>query len=628
MNGLIRNNVLGLIKKEPVCFFAVTIVASVMSAFNSMVFADDVKEICSQASLLAALLVFSDGVIIIVNSWLIHYIMEYILNKRSKEFMVYMSVGIKRQEIFWIYVKETFLQACVSWVAGLISGAFLQQFIMDIFYHLFRLSYKTRINFNLRFICFSFIIYIIPYIIALAVIRRKFMHMEIEKLLMAGKKTGQERSRMHLKKGGKFNTGLLENNRLFLYRTVVTGLKTMKRPVVITVLLLSCSLAGSTIAMFYNDYLERHIDIEFPYSLMVYHNSKKPCFEKERKVLKDNGVKIESEHEYIIYRNQSQAIKNLLYKHLDYFSGLREENGSVINRKVLNNNPDYDVYYKYDTYMKLSDYNKLREMLGLPAKELKDCQYILQVKHRISGELPSAVTKKIININGKKSGLAEMCTDDFGQNGHNGADYIIIVPDNMVSGLKPYFTVYTVQADGRIPAKTSNYLREVTGANGNFKYGSNHSILFTSPILLNTEIEKILKQTILVLVFPFAYISVIFLCAALTVLSVQVLSGLDACIYRYQVLYKLGMNQLEIERLVHKHLALIFLIPAVAAVFTGGAASLYINSSLIYNTGVYAADTKYLILSLFWILVIYLVFYILTDVIFVTGIKKSIYLKN
>ena len=38
MGNLIRNNVLAFIKKEPVYFFTMTLIASIMFAFNSMLF--------------------------------------------------------------------------------------------------------------------------------------------------------------------------------------------------------------------------------------------------------------------------------------------------------------------------------------------------------------------------------------------------------------------------------------------------------------------------------------------------------------------------------------------------------------------------------------------------------------
>ncbi len=627
VDSLVLKNVLGFVKSEPVYFFAMTVIASVIFAFNSMVFSNDVEKLCSQSLTMDILLFFSDGVIIIANSWLIHYIMEYIFKKRSKEFALYMVFGKKRKEIFWLYIKETFLQVLVSWTAGVIAGFILWQFIIDIFCHLFCAKYRIFTGFSPFCIVFSFIIYIVPYIISLACTRKKFMQIGTEKSFTGKNKIKKTKKVVKNKKAfitERFNSWFYKNNRLFLYRIVVTELKGMKKIVLIIVLLLSSSLSVSTIAMFYMDYLEQQIDIEFPYSLMVYHDNPEIYFDREKKVLNKKKVKIKSEHEYVIYKSNAKDMRNLLYKNLDYFEEFIKENGSVITEEILENNQDYDVYYKYDTYMALSDYNKLRKMLSLPEKTLGNSQYILQVKHRIFNGLSPDITKRTVKINGKKLKPKETCTDNFGQNGHNGADYIIVVPDNIIPLLKPYFTVYAVQAYGKIPVKVSNALWNLDIGNENFRYGSNHSILFESPVLLKPEIEKILKSTVSVIIFPFAYVSIILLCIALSVMSIQVLSSLNLCTARYQVLYKLGMKQHETGRLVHKQLALIFIIPAVIAFASGGGFSLYINQKLIYNTGMYVSNAKYLLLSLFWILFIYLMFYILTDIIFSRSIRKNI----
>lgn len=617
MCNLIRNNVLAFIKKEPVYFFTMTLIASIMFAFNSMLFSPDIKELCEQSYAMDILLLVSSGIIVFVNAWLVHYIMEYILKQRGREFAIYMSVGIKKKEIFWLYCKETCCQACFSWITGLFAGCLLQQFLMDIFYHLFRIEYKIKINISLRCILLSYIFYIICYIAALVSIRRYFMKLDIAGLLIADRKTEQTVINKNLSlTNKKLGTLLLKNNRLFLYRTVTSKMKTMKRVIFITTLLLACSLTGSTIAMFYTDYQNHQIDAEFPYSLLIYHDDGIPDFIKEKEVLKANRIKLETEHEYIIYKNSSEYRRIWLYTHLNYFNSLWEENSYNINQKVLDNNPDYDVYYQYDTFMKLSDYNKLRKMLGFPQKELGSDKYILQVKNRISKELSFGFTNKDIVIGNKTLYPYEICTDEFEQNGHNGADYIIVIPDEAASSLKPYYSVYALQTSDIISSEVSSSLSEINTGTDNFKYGSNHNILYASPVLVKTEIEGSLKSLISVLLFPFAYISLVFLCATMAVLSIQLVSDSKIHKYRYMVLARLGMKESGINKLVHQQLALSYLVPAILALVTGGTISLYISRTMVYNVGMSVAYVKYLLLSLIWIAVIYLAYYILADLLF------------
>ncbi|MBU5477656.1 ABC transporter permease [Eubacterium sp. MSJ-13] len=617
MNELIRKNVFAFVKKEPVYFFTMTLIAAIMFAFNSMLFLPDIQELCEQSFTMDVLLLISTGIIVLVNVWLIHYIMEYMLKNRSKEFAIYMLIGTRKKDIFLLFCRETCYQSGVSWLIGLAVGWLIQQILMDIFYHLFRIEYKIKANFSFFCVIFSFVVYTVCYVGALISIRKHFMKLNIAALLKEKRKTELvDNGKISIFHKCRFNLLLLKNNRLFLYRTVTSKFKTMKKLLFITVLLLSCSLICSTIAMFYTDYQNVQIDVEFPFSLMIYHDDITMDFHKEKELLNDNHIGMSSEHEYVVYRNSSQSVRIWLYTHLNYFSDLWKENDYNINQKILNDNPDCDVYYKYNTFMQLSDYNKLREMLGLPEKKLKSDKYIFQVKYRISDELTSGLFKKDIVVGNKKLQLSEICTDDFEQNGHNGADYIIVVPDDVIGSLKPYYTVYAMQTKESIPINVAEQLRDINTETDNFKYGSNHNILYTSPVLMKTEIENSLKSAILAIMFPFAYISLVFLCATMAVLSIRLLSDSKDYRYRYMILAKLGMKQSDITYLIHQQLALNYLFPAVVAFGIGGIISLHINRIMIHGVGMYVWDIKYLILSLLWISVIYLVYYILTDILF------------
>ena len=82
------------------------------------------------------------------------------------------------------------------------------------------------------------------------------------------------------------------------------------------------------------------------------------------------------------------------------------------------------------------------------------------------------------------------------------------------------------------------------------------------------------------------------------------------------VLTRLGMKESGINKLVHQQLALSYLVPAILALVTGGTISLYISRTMVYNVGMSVAYVKYLLLSLIWIAVIYLAYYILADLLF------------
>ena len=66
---------------------------------------------------------------------------------RSKEMSLYMLFGLKQKEIFKNYTKETILMALIAFVLGVAAGELLKQFLMVIFYRMFRLDYVIEMNF-------------------------------------------------------------------------------------------------------------------------------------------------------------------------------------------------------------------------------------------------------------------------------------------------------------------------------------------------------------------------------------------------------------------------------------------------------------------------------------------------
>ena len=122
-------------------------------------------------------------------------------------------------------------------------------------------------------------------------------------------------------------------------------------------------------------------------------------------------------------------MNNWLYCNLYFFGDrLKDKNGEFDESK-LEKEDDYDVYYTYDTYMKLSDYNALLKMLGKEQISLKKDEYVLQIKQRLEPELSDTILNRVITCGNEKLHCKNISTVDFEQNGHNGADYVFVIPD-------------------------------------------------------------------------------------------------------------------------------------------------------------------------------------------------------
>lgn len=611
LDSLTWRNTMETIKREPVYFFTMIVVEALMLAFDSMLFSKDVQKICEQGFIMDILIGFVTIFITIIITWLIHYMMCQAFKLRSKEFSLYMLCGVKQRKLFRMYIKETMLMAGSAYVFGLVLGMLLKQFLMVVFYHMFRLDYTIEMDFHFQVVVLTAVEYFFCYFIALIKIKKKFIRLSIRQL----NELERDNDKVKLSKSHINTRLLLANDRLFIWRSVEAEIVSMKKILFFVTVLLMISILGSTIAMMYTDYENNQIDAEYPFDLMVYHETPNLNFEREKNIL-NYSVGIKFSHEYIIYQNKSRYMNEWLYTHLNYFGNKLMNKDGKFDRSKLDSEADYNVYYTYDTYMKESDYNILLKMLGEKEITLKPNEYLLQIKRRLEPELTNSIRNRTIKCGNNNLHCKRISTVDFEQNGHNGADYIFVIPDEVVHSMEPYYSVMTAITKKPVSSNISEKLTDSTNNTGEFRYGSNHSILYTSPILAKKEIEITLKSTVTAVLFPFAYVSLVFLCVAISLLAAHLMSTTDTNRKRYNLLKKIGMTQKEIDIVIHKQLAIDYLIPLAVALIPSWIMSSKMSMQFILDTGLRTNFDKYICLSLLWILTVYIIYFIMTDVFF------------
>ena len=89
-------NVMRLAKDYLVYFLTMTFVTALMFAFNSILFSEDVQKLFDIAGMMAAMVGIATFFIVWIIAWLIHYMVRFILEKRSREFGIYLLIGMKR----------------------------------------------------------------------------------------------------------------------------------------------------------------------------------------------------------------------------------------------------------------------------------------------------------------------------------------------------------------------------------------------------------------------------------------------------------------------------------------------------------------------------------------------------
>lgn len=276
------------------------------------------------------------------------------------------------------------------------------------------------------------------------------------------------------------------------------------------------------------------------------------------------------------------------------------------------------AYYDYDVYMGVTDYNRLREMLGLTPVTLQDGQYLIHIPNRVYQEIKN---KSVQPQNGLHIGLdfAGFQTEGFAQNGHNGADYLLVVPDKKLTGMKKYFSLMAVMASGNVPESLSESLYDLEGKTRGYdeladyiRIGSEELFLLPATIQVKSREVLELKFLMSTLSFPLFYIGLVFLCVSLTVLSVQQLSDSNKYRFRYEILNQLGMGKKKIRRVVAKQLFFYYLCPIILSVIVSAVFILYIGRQFVIHTGIHTEWVLYFCISLLSFLGIYIFYFLLT----------------
>ena len=96
-------------------FVALTCAVASMYAFNALIFSDTVKAL-PDMELLPFLIVVASLLIILIMGWIISYMINYMLKKRSREFSVYMVSGIPNEKIRRLIFYENSLIGLLAFV--------------------------------------------------------------------------------------------------------------------------------------------------------------------------------------------------------------------------------------------------------------------------------------------------------------------------------------------------------------------------------------------------------------------------------------------------------------------------------------------------------------------------------
>lgn len=642
------------------------VITAMMFSFDSMIFSDAIKSISEESGMFGMMIGLATFFVVIIIVWLVHYMIKFMAEKRSREFATYLLLGFRKKQVARLFFRENMLIGAAAFAIGLVPGMLLQQVFTTAIYAMIQSDYQIKIEWSFPALAMTAGIYGGAYLLALFRNKRRFRKMTIQGMMNMERqneeiRTGNRSGRQwmfwaaliligfflwtmatdrltdgniyffmiglvvsayffymglaaflvgHIKRKGK---DVQKGANIFVYRQLASKIRTMQFTLGTLTVLFSVALMGASWSLMLNQYQNTQGDEKFPFDIAVYHPEADGDFGKERNLIQQEA-KVAADYEYKIYENGTNEWNEYLYKH----------NGAANYENAV----DDRIYFTHDTYMKESDYNNLRKMLGFGEIKLEENGYLLQVKERLKETL-KPMTEREIRVGGRSYSCSEIQTIHFEQNGHNGADYILVMPDEAVESMTPYYSVYAAMLKNEPPVDLENKLLDLNGVDleGEWDenpwlhaYGSDNIYVSNSPIYVRSIQIREMKFILTSVIFPLFYIGMVFLLVAVTVLAVQQLSDSAKYRNRYDVLRKLGMKKRELNRVILKELSLYYLFPFAAAALLSGGIVGYISIMFVTYSGVVAPAWSYFAMALGLFGGIYLLYFAATYV----GFKRNV----
>lgn len=629
------NNVRKSFKDYSIYFLTLTLGVCIFYAFNSI---GDQKAFLElgkrQAEYIKVLQGLISGISVFIScvlGGLILYANNFLVKKRKKELGIYMTLGMGKNKISKILTYETALVGIISLVVGLGVGIIVSQGISAFASKLFEVSlsdYKFLLSTDaiLKTVLYFGIIFILVMIFNTFVISKY----KLIDMLTAAKKNEDIKIKnpiltaiiffislgllgvaykLVIKVGlnptdsmflvsivlGILGTLLLffslagfvlyflqKNKNIYLKGLNIFVLRQMNSKIntnflSMTVICLMLFLTISTLAtgLSFKNALEKGLENTTPFDASAtYYIDEDSKIKTAEESIKELGFKFNPEDKIVSYNEYKLEKTNL--------ESLLNKNAEGKNKKEIVE----AMTYKGTNTISISSYNDIRALSGEKPVNLSNNEVLIssnlgEVENTLKNILKN---NEKIEIDGKEYKIAnnaligegKVIKEAFESTGMTNNFFTLIVPDNIVSNLKPIANKININfpknsnEEERVQKLFNEYRDGVVDSS---KYG------FVNGYTKARIYEDNNGMTNIVL-FIGIYLGVIFLISSTAVLALQQLSEASDSIDRYKSLRRIGVSQKMINKSIFTQVSIYFGLPLVVALVHSVVAIKVVNGFL------------------------------------------------
>jgi putative ABC transport system permease protein len=610
------NNVKKSFKDYTIYFLTLTFAVCIFYSFNSIdsqaVMADMNKGQTEYVKVMSQLIsVISIGVSVILGG-LIIYATKFLINKRKKEFGIYMVLGMSKRKMSRILFYETLYIGIISLVAGLLLGMLFAQVLSIFTAKLFAIQMvkysfvistsailKTILYFGIMYLLvmiFNVVIvsryklidllcasrknervktknaYLSAFILILSMIILGYAYYLVNK---AGLNFYDNRFRASIALGiigtALFFYGiaavvfyiLKKNNKVYLnglnifsMRQISSKFNTNFISMTIICLMLFVTIGTLSTGLSVKNSLEDNLVNQTPFDASVQSFDPKHSILSPVDTLKRAGYDIESTSNYAVinqYENNTSSTE-LLSKY-----ALTDDDKQVLNLKL----------FEKMSMFKLSEYNEMRKLKGEAAIELKNNEVLIASNYEPLKKILNSFLEKedLIKIGNKEFKIKEkkIQTEAISTSPTGDIMFTLIVPDELTNGLQVNQQVLNLNF---LSSNKEQNKKELTNILSKFTFEIDdfRNAEYIIQGLTREMAYDMSRGLSAIILFIAVYMGIVFLLASAAVLALQQLSQCNESMERYKALRKIGTTKSMINKSIFKQVAIFFTLPLALAI--------------------------------------------------------------
>ena len=565
-----------------VYFVTIVMVAALIYSFNGLIFSQEIKNLAAQMTTLPMMIVLAGIVVIGIISWLVSYTINFMLGRRSREFGIYVLIGLENGQVARLFFLENLVVGGCALALGVLLGNLLYQALRAIILSLFGQAYTFSFSFSLGAVVLTFLCFALIYLFAQLKSRKRIRSMKIHDLLYFDRQnegmviqTGKKRRKVFtmslvlgfvgtiLLMAGNLLLGIIgagciitflysfflsfasgvpayfdrrpgkkyQGQTLLVFRTLTAKLATMGTVMATIALLFTATLISEGCGLMFHGLFYGRARENSCFDIMISISDLRQNHKDYLEYMREN-IPIESQYQYAIYQGENAQVQNYLMENTTYYS-----------------------YHDYDLVMSYSDYASLRKMLGYPEITLEPGQYLLHCRaylEKLLGKYTQSVP-----LDGQTLTPGGIHCEPLGQYGWevNGSDYILVVPDDLTKHLPVNHRLYVALTAEPLSETQYNDLRKIRK--------SRAEIYDYDDIIVRSQEERDAASMTAMMVFPLYYLALVLTMNSATILTIQLLSESERYRRQFLLLQKLGMDRREMAGALRKQFTIYYAMPAI-----------------------------------------------------------------